>query len=484
MRRAKLSLKTQVILTYLIIFLVSAAIVAGRAGSLFSQSALLSAQRALEAQAYVTASVLERPWIVRDSRSPIPATFAELQAVTERFGQGAKSRLNILDPLGDVLATSASSIPANQASQPEVVAALAGWIEHDVRFDPVTRQGWIYAAAPMGRLGHIFGVVQLAQPLDDVLAQTRRFWLSLGLTVLLAAAVSAIAGWLLADQLTRPVARLRDAATRLAAGDLDERVPQNGRISELAQLSQAFNYMAGRVQEMIQRQRAFVADASHELRTPLTNIKLRAEALASGALDDKAVAGRFVGEIESEADRLGRMASDLLTLSRQDAAAQSFREPVDPALLVSEVVDQMALRAEKSGVALTHDLAPGLPVLTADPVGLRAVLVNLVDNALQYTPRGGEITIRGRADAQQVILQVADTGPGIPAEDLPRIFERFYRADKARSRRSAVAGSGAGLGLAIVQGIVAEHGGTVAAQSAVGQGTTISVTLPIPEVVN
>jgi signal transduction histidine kinase len=470
-------LKTLVILTYLVIFLVSAAIVAGRAGSLFAQAALLSAQRALEAQAYVTASVLERPWIVRDPRGG-PSTLPELQAVTERFGQSAKSQLNILDPLGDVLATSTSTIPASQASQPEVIAALAGWIEHDVRFDPVTRRGYIYAAAPIGRLGHIFGVVQLAQPLDDVLAQTRRFWLSLGLTVLLAAVASAIAGWLLAEQLTRPVARLRDAATRLAAGDLDQRVSETVRIAELAHLAAAFNYMAGRVKEMIHRQRAFIADASHELRTPLTNIKLRAEALSNGALEDATVAGRFVGEIESEADRLGRMANDLLTLSRQDAAPQPFRELVDPAVIVSEVVRQMALRAEKNGVALAQDLAPDLPMLYADPVGLRAALVNLVDNALQYTPGGGNVTVQGRADGQQVILQVADTGVGIPAEDLPHIFERFYRVDKARSRRSAVAGSGAGLGLAIVRGIVEEHDGTVSAESTIGQGT-ITVTLPV-----
>ncbi len=478
MRMPRFRLKTQVILTYLVIFLVSAAIVAGRAGSLFSQAALLSAQRALEAQAYVTASVLERPWIVRDPRGA-PTTLPELQAVTERFGQGAQSQLNILDPLGKVLATSATSIPANQASQPEVVAALAGWIEHDLRFDPVTRRGMIYAAAPIGRLGHIFGVVQLAQPLDDVLAQTRRFWLSLGLTVLLAAAVSAIAGWLLADQLTRPVAHLRDAATRLAAGDLDQRVSETIRIAELAQLAAAFNYMTGRVKEMIHRQRAFIADASHELRTPLTNIKLRAEALSNGALEDATVAGRFVGEIESEADRLGRMANDLLTLSRHDAAPQPFRELVDPAVIISEVMSQMALRAEKNGVVLAQDLAPGLPMLYADPVGLRAALVNLMDNALQYTPEGGNVTVRGRADGQHVILQVADTGVGVSAEDLPHIFERFYRADKARSRRSAVAGSGAGLGLAIVRGIVEEHGGTVAAESAIGKGTTITVTFAV-----
>jgi signal transduction histidine kinase len=188
-----------------------------------------------------------------------------------------------------------------------------------------------------------------------------------------------------------------------------------------------------------------------------------------------------VQEIEGEADRLGRMAGDLLTLSRQDAAPPLARTPVDLAALISTVTAEMALRAEKSRVTLVRDVAPDLPMLSADPVGLRTVLVNLLDNALQYTPVGGTITVTARATVERpgIMLQVADTGVGIPAKDLPHIFERYYRADKARSRRTAVAGSGAGLGLSIVSGIVEDHGGTISAASAPGQGATVTITLPL-----
>jgi signal transduction histidine kinase len=248
----------------------------------------------------------------------------------------------------------------------------------------------------------------------------------------------------------------------------------------MAQLASAFNDMAERIEASIKAQRAFVANASHELRTPLTNIKLRAEALEDGALDDPVVAQKFIREIGSEADRLSRMANDLLTLSRQDTAPRPVREPVDLSKLIPAVSDEMRLRAEKGNVALVQEIALNLPVLLADPAELRTLLVNLLDNALQYTKPGESITVSARSTGPgpDVVIQVTDTGSGIAAEDLPHIFGRFYRADKARRRGTAVTGSGAGLGLAIVKVIVEAHGGTVSAQSVPGQGTTITVSLP------
>jgi two-component system sensor histidine kinase BaeS len=387
--------------------------------------------------------------------------------------------LTILDPLGNTIATSLGAAPPNQRYQPEVVAALAGRVEYVIRLDPTTNQKMIYAAAPVQTNEHIYGLVQIAVPLAGVRAQTQRFWLSLGLTALLAAAVATAAGWWLAGQLVRPVGRLRDAAARFAAGDLRERVPQGGA-TEMAQLAGAFNDMAERIEASMKAQRAFVANASHELRTPLTNIKLRAESLEDGALADRGMALKFVQEIGSEADRLSRMANDLLTLSRQDEAPQLVREPVNLSLLIPAVAGEMELRAKKGGVALVQDIAPGLPVLPADPAGLRTMLVNLVDNALQHTRPGGSISISAHADSPWpgVIIQVADTGSGIAGEDVAHIFERFYRVDKARRRGTGVAGSGAGLGLSIVKGIVEAHGGTVSAHSIEGKGTTITVRLP------
>ena len=481
-------LRARVILTYLVIFLVSAAIMAARAGSLFAERATESAAHDLEVQAFVLSSVLERPWSVRDSDSLF--AIPQLQILTGRFAQGAGGQLTILDGNGNTLATSLVPIPVNQQSQPEVAAALDGSIQHDIRYDPVVHQIMIYAAAPVQRDGRILAVVQLAVPLSSVTAETHQFWLSLGLTALLAAVAAALSGWLLADQLVQPVARLRNAAARLAGGNLDERVPpkSTGGVAEIAELANAFNHMAERIEDMITSQRAFVANASHELRTPLTNIRLRAEALGDGALEDPTVARRFVGDIGTEANRLARMANDLLALTRQDATPAQARDNVNLGALVADISDEMHLRAAKADVEIVQEVEPDLPSTWADPDGLHTVLLNLVDNALQYTPEGGTITISASQDAtgHNLVLQVHDTGSGIPEEDIPHIFERFYRADKARSRRmakhsngSAIAGSGAGLGLAIVHGIVEEHQGMVSVQSIVGQGTTMIVMLPL-----
>jgi signal transduction histidine kinase len=471
--------RVRVILTYLVIFGVSATMMAARAGSGFARTALENAKHDLGVQAFVVASALAHPGVGREEEDDELITIPDLQTLASRLAADANSQLTVLDPFGNTIASSLGTAPPNQRDQPEVAAALAGRMEYAVRSDPVTNQQMIYTAAPVRADEHTYGLVQMAVPMAEVTAQTQRFWLSLGLTALLAAAVATMAGWWLAGQLVRPVGRLRDAAARLAAGDLEERVPQGGA-AEMAQLASAFNEMAERIEASMKAQRTFVANASHELRTPLTNIKLRAEALEDGALEDPAVARKFVQEIGSEADRLSRIANDLLTLSRQDGAPRLVREPVNLSTLIPAVVSEMGLRAREEDVALLQEIAPDLPVLSADPVDLRTLVVNLLDNALQYTESGGSITISAQPTAPQpgVLIQVADTGSGIAAEDLPHIFGRFYRADKARRRSTGETGSGAGLGLAIVKGIVDIYGGTVSADSTQGQGTTIIVRLP------
>lgn len=493
MKTRAVSLRTRLILTYLAVFLVSAAVLTGIAGTLYGRQALTTAKRNLEVQAFLAASALSRPWLPREVAPLGLQEEQRFQTLTNQFDLASGAQLTVLDAQGEPVATSLSVAPLNQAAQPEVRAALDGTVRHDVRFDPASAQVMIFAAAPVRRLPtRVSGVVQVSLPFAEVQAQVRRFWLSLAGTALLAALAAAFAAWWLALQLAKPVRMVRDAATHLAEGRLSERVSEQetGHIAELAQLAGAFNHMADRIQDVLNRQREFVANASHELRTPLTNIKLRAEALRTGALEDPPIAARFAADIEGEADRLARMAQGLLTLAQQDAAAPLMREPIEPETAVRDALREMSLRASHSAIRLEADFAPNLPLLNADPVGLRTILINLIDNALQYTLAGGLVRVSVRPDElagqPALVLQVADTGAGIPPADLPHIFERFYRADKARSRRTAhhlgagvPLGSGAGLGLAIAQAIVATHKGTIAAESTVGQGTTMTVTLPI-----
>lgn len=218
--------------------------------------------------------------------------------------------------------------------------------------------------------------------------------------------------------------------------------------------------------------RDFVANVSHELRTPLTSIKAMAETLLDGALDDAEVAPRFLGTIIRESDRLVRLSADLLDLSRVEALGIE-KKPIDLASLVVEVSSRLSSQAEKADVSLVSTIRAPL-IVHADWDEMAQVLVNLLDNAIAYTPRGGVVSLSAAETPETISITVADTGIGILSHDIPRLFERFYRADKARSRASG----GTGLGLSIVKHIVENHGGSVAVESEYNKGSVFSFTLP------
>ncbi|HZO91508.1 MAG TPA: ATP-binding protein [Chthonomonadaceae bacterium] len=220
--------------------------------------------------------------------------------------------------------------------------------------------------------------------------------------------------------------------------------------------------------------RDFVANVSHELRTPLASIRAMAETLQDGALQDISVADRFLGTIVTEAQRLTRIAEDLLILSNAES------RPPERSLfvlsdLIAEVIERVQPQALQTGIALSADIPPGVQVF-ANRDQIEQVVVNLVDNAIKYTPAGGRVQVTLAHSTNGVAVSVADTGIGILREDLPRIFERFYRVDKARSRQSG----GTGLGLSIVKHIVEAHGGQVTVESEYNHGSTFTFTLPSP----
>ena len=225
--------------------------------------------------------------------------------------------------------------------------------------------------------------------------------------------------------------------------------------------------------------RDFVANVSHELRTPLTAIRGYAETLLNGALDDPVRARNFLGVIDRHSERLSRLIDDLLTLSDLELGKSPLkREAVLLESLVDEVVEVLGEKAERGGVRLVKQLPHGLPLLLGDSDRLQQVLINLADNAVKYTPSGGTVTIAAEraenSEVPSVVVSVADTGGGIPSEELPRLTERFYRVDKARSRELG----GTGLGLAIVKHIVQAHGGKLHIASTVNVGTTVQFSVP------
>ncbi len=220
--------------------------------------------------------------------------------------------------------------------------------------------------------------------------------------------------------------------------------------------------------------RRFTADASHELRTPLTAIRTETE-VALHRAPVTAEQRQLLGSILEECERLTKLTDQLLTLAREDAAgAPAAREAVDLAALVGGSVETMRALAEVRGQRLQASLS-GSVWVRGDGARLRQVFYNALDNAIKYTPEGGAIVVRVEARAAEAVVTVTDTGEGIPPEHLPRVFERFYRVDKARSREQG----GTGLGLSIARSIVAAHGGRIEVASATGKGTTCTVTLPL-----
>ena len=321
------------------------------------------------------------------------------------------------------------------------------------------------------------GVMSLETPPETALPTARRYLLGLILfSLLVIVGVSAL-GILLARSQSAPIERLAVSAGRMASGDLNVRAQVEGQ-KETHIVSNSLNIQTSRLQSSLNELRTFVASASHELRTPLTTVKLRAEALRAGALQDPTVSDRFLTEIEDEIDRLSRMVNDLLDLSRIEAEMDSNQHTaLNLGKIAAEVGDVFKARADESGIQIELRIEPDLPVVLGDEEQLWRVLMNLMDNALNYVPRGGCITqsltsVSGTA----VRLEVHDTGLGIASEDLPYLFQRFYRTDITRQRSSRSKGSG--LGLAMCKAIIENHGGKIGVDSQLGEGSVFWVELP------
>lgn len=289
---------------------------------------------------------------------------------------------------------------------------------------------------------------------------------------LVALAVAGLAGLWTAGRIARPLVHLRDAAQRFDLRDLSRRVPVEGS-DEIADLAQAFNHMGDRLEREERARRQLLADVAHELRHPLAVLKGRLELMQDGAVttDQEALLA-----LQDEVIRLTRLVGDLRDLSLAEVGRLSLHlAPVSiPALLDALLTNLEPVAAAKE-IALTAEAGGDLPAVQADYDRIRQVLVNLLSNALQYTPQGGRVRIKGWQEGSEVVLRVCDTGPGVAPEDLPHLFERFYRADKSRSRATG----GSGLGLAIVRSLVELHGGRVKAESELGKGTCFTVWLPV-----
>ena len=268
-------------------------------------------------------------------------------------------------------------------------------------------------------------------------------------------------------RLAIPLGDLIDAAESVEAGDYAARVRPRGP-RELRSLARAFNAMSARLETSEEQRRRLLADVTHELRTPLTIMQGNLEALLDGLYPADL---EHLEPILDETRVLSRLVDDLRTLSLAEAGALTLhREPTDVGDLVSDAVTAFRTQADGAGITLASTVAEALPQIEVDPVRMREVLSNLLSNALRYTPRGGSVRVGASASDGKVRLSVKDSGPGIAADALPHVFDRFYKSEESH---------GAGLGLAIAKSLVVAHGGEIGVTSTLGQGTEMLVTLPV-----
>jgi heavy metal sensor kinase len=308
-------------------------------------------------------------------------------------------------------------------------------------------------------------------PLQRTLTQVL-IMLAIGLP--LAVAVAVAGGFMLVRRALDPVARIAAKAEAITQHNLSERLPLVKSGDELERLSVSLNLMISRLEEAIRGSKQFVADASHELRTPLTVMRGELEGMAQDA-QLGAETREALGSVLEEVDRLAEIVEGLFALSRLDAGeAEAERVRFDLAELAASTADQMSLLAEDKEVKVACESSPGVTV-EGDRARLKQVVVNLLDNAIKYTPRGGRVTLSVRRDGGDAVLDVTDNGIGIPAQALPHVFKRFFRVDGSRSRERG----GAGLGLSIVKSICLAHGAEVEVTSTPGAGSTFRIRQPL-----
>lgn len=412
---------------------------------------------------------------------------AALQRRTREIAAATEARITLIDRNGVPLADSEADFAKmdNHKSRAEVGSALRGEVGSTIRRSATTHIDFLYVAIP-----HRVGAVRLAVPMAVVRSQVdqirRRMLISTALAFLPAFLVAA----LFARSVSSKLGAIIDYAGTLAEGNFNARLKEPGS-DELGVLGTKLNDTGSKLERMFEElqhehqelekleriRKDFVINVSHELRTPLASIQGYTETLLDGAVHDNQHNVRFLNIIRQNAERLTNLASDLLTLSRIELGTQKFQfASYYSNNLLHDCADAMRPLAQKKSIAVNCVEVPAGQEVFCDWKAVHQALCNLLENAIKYTPDGGSITVGSAPDARDGFIRfyVRDTGIGVPRDELPRLFERFYRVDKARSRELG----GTGLGLAIVKHLARSHGGDVAVESEPGKGSTFSFTLP------
>jgi signal transduction histidine kinase len=405
------------------------------------------------------------------SAAPQGRQAVRIAFLAEDSARDAARRVVVVDAAGRVLADSDGQAPRGTPfateQRPEVRTALfEGRIDTRERASETVGDELLLVTVPVVDRERVAGAVRISASQSAIQENVRESWARLAALGAAVIAAGLVLAWLLAVPLSRQIRRLSEASTRLGEGDLAARAPEEGP-KELQSLARSFNRTAASLGGNLEAQREFVANASHQLRTPLTGIRLRLEAIR----EEGGFAAEQAAKAEADVARLNALVDDLLALA-QASSRDATAAPVDLAQLARDAAGRWRPAAEAAGTRVALE-TEGHPVAWADREDVSQVLDNLIDNAIRYAPASSEVTVRAESRNGAAVLLVADTGPGIAAEERARVFERFYRGAAGRG-----AGPGSGLGLAIVAAIAERWGGEVRILD--GPGTRIEASFRPP----
>jgi signal transduction histidine kinase len=473
------SLANQLLVTYLLVVTFALFAVSLWALVTIKAESITDLRNSLEVEAVNLALEIDND-LALDSN----ASRMRIKSAVDRHATKLGVSITVVDDEGHVLADSGPKVEAegaNISNQSEINDALAGIVAIYTRNSQLTHSNWNYIAYPVRAAGHTTGVIRIGVPLTDI---ERRLNQDLGVfleIILVTGVVTVLISLWLAKRVNRPVKEMSAMAKKIAlSGDMSEFVPVSRR-DEIGELGLSFNQMIGRLREEERLRQEFIANASHELKTPTMAIGSVVEALQAGAAKDPLLLTKFLDSLERLVERQSSLLQDLLDITKLDGGLETaWRNDVNINQVISDAVEQIRPQAEKRELILNNVSGSDGLLVPGNALQLQRAILNILTNAVNYTPVGGTVSVSSKHDQEHIQIQIEDTGVGIESEDLPHIFERFYRADKARSRASG----GTGLGLAITQEIVARHHGTIAVESIVGKGSIFTISLPAHAEIN
>ena len=429
-------------------------------------------------------------WAVQAADQLSAANASGIDEIVRKAGAELGGRVLLLDKDGKVQSDSFHAALGRRLHYPEVVSILlSGQITdygvHSLSSGDAVSQlnllsiasqdEWAsYSTAGIIQSSHVIGVLLLVSSVREMMQSLLMLQNNMVLLFAGVALAAVIAGMIFSRILTQPVSDMTRVIQSMSKGDLGVRAQVRGS-GEIRQLAVAFNSMSDQLESLNQTRNQFVSNASHELKTPLATMKIMIESLIYQPDMDAELRTEFLGDVDREIDRLSSIVSDLLTLVHADSRTSRLnRERMSLAEVVKDTQHRLAPMAEQNAQVITLILSDSCDMY-ADKAKLQQVVYNLMENAVKYTPANGWIKVSLQRIGRDAVLTVSDSGPGIPRDSLPHVFERFYRVDKARGRESG----GTGLGLSIVQQYVNLHGGNVKVSSEEGQGAVFTVELPL-----